>query len=504
MSKLRKSWVGLSAASLLAGSAGLVLLGTFSLPGCGSDPKPAATGTGGAGGGSGGSPVDGAAGSGGSAGDDGGTVDGGSDAPTTACKDEFIKVVADITADTTWECNSYILTKRINVTNNATLTIAAGSTVYGDGNASNVAALAVTRTGRVVAVGTPTSPIVFTSFANVGERMPGDTLGGIALLGKATINNGTCVGDPDPATTACEAPGFFQGAVEGIASTDPLGQFGGTDDTHDCGELRYVRVEFAGFAIAVDQELNGITVAGCGSKTKLSHIQVHRGFDDGVEFFGGTASIDHLLVTGQVDDGIDWDTGWRGKAQFVIIHEGYGTGDKAMEADSFTATEAQEPRSAPELWNVTLIGENRGIAMHLRRGTRGKLNNMILHGWTGGALDIEAAQVPLATEWPTHLSIEGSVFSMTPWVSTTESATADMGFDEAASLMDAARMNSTADPMLGSLDIKAPNYVPANAAAVNGKGTPPAGFDATATYAGAVEPGTATPWYAGWTAFPEK
>ena len=80
----------------------------------------------------------------------------------------------------------------------------------------------------------------------------------------------------------------------------------------------------------------------------------------------------------------------------------------------------------------------------------------------------------------------------------------DFGFDEAASLMDAARKNVTGmDPMLASKDIKAPNYVPASPA-VNNQATPPAGLDATATYAGAVKPGETAPWYAGWTAFPEN
>ena len=93
-----------------------------------------------------------------------------------------------------------------------------------------------------------------------------------------------------------------------------------------------------------------------------------------------------------------------------------------------------------------------------------------------------------------------------------EVADNDSGFDEAASLMAAARMNDTTmDPMfpagLNAAMIPAsPSYVPGNAAAVMGKATPGAGLDATATYAGAVAPGTAagSAWYDGWTAFPQN
>jgi hypothetical protein len=270
---------------------------------------------------------------------------------------------------------------------------------------------------------------------------------------------------------------------------------------------------------------------------------VHRGLDDGIEFFGGTAGADHVVISGVDDDGIDWDFGYSGKIQFLIIHQAYGTGDKGFESDNFTTTQTITPRSNPEIWNATMIAEtgNSKVGMHLRTGTWYKLRNFIVHGFgstttatlASGAINVDSSMMendPKA-DWPTNMSIENSVFFGGPLAPTedpamvdgtgacpTTTATApavannDFCFNEAAALMDAARMNTTTvDPMfpatLNQRVIAAnPSYVPGNAAAVMNKATPATPFDTTANYAGAVAPGTAagSAWYDGWTEFPEK
>jgi hypothetical protein len=495
------------AAWILAGCTALALLIAIPEMGCGSS---SANGTGGSTG-SGGADV-GSGGAGAGTGGGGPGTGGAGGGTTMACKNEMIQVISDITANTTWECNSYVLRTKIHIVGGATLTIAAGSTIYGEGGTDNPAALISTRDGKLVAVGTAEKPIVFTSIFPAGGRMSGDGLAGLVMLGRAPSNNGSCQGDADPSTTACDAPGFLQGNIEGIDAADPKGQYGGTDPTYNCGELKYVRVEFAGFIIGANNELNGITLGGCGSQTKLSYIQVHRGLDDGIEFFAGTASMDHVVLSGMDDDGLDWDFGWQGKVQFLIVHQGYGKGDKGFESDNNVTKEDAEPRSNPEIWNATLIGEGAKIGMHLRRGTRAKLRNFIVMNFGGGAVDIDATQVMPAAEWPNQLSIESSVFfpgtlAKNEIVGMTSDN--DMGFDEAAAIMDAARMNVVGmDPMIGAPVIATgnhtPNYIPAATAVVSGKATPPAPLDTTATYAGAVAPGTTTPWYAGWTSFPEN
>jgi hypothetical protein len=96
-----------------------------------------------------------------------------------------VTVSGDITANTTWTNNNiYMLTGGfVYVTNNATLTIEPGTIIKG-----NASTLVITRGAKLIADGTQTQPIVFTSYQTVGNRAPGDW-GGIILCGKAPIND---------------------------------------------------------------------------------------------------------------------------------------------------------------------------------------------------------------------------------------------------------------------------------------------------------------------------
>jgi hypothetical protein len=199
---------------------------------------------------------------------------------------------------------------------------------------SEVAALIVSRGSQLEAVGTAALPIVFTSGNAVGDRITGDWAG-VALLGNATLNNGT------------DTAGVFTDNLEGVDPTDARGIYGGNNDASSCGHLEYVRIEFGGDEFSTDNELNGLTLAGCGSGTTLSHIQVHRGKDDGIEFFGGTAGMDHVVISGASDDSLDWDQGWRGNVQFLVVHQFEGIGDAGFEADNYGSMELATPRSNP-------------------------------------------------------------------------------------------------------------------------------------------------------------
>lgn len=435
--------------------------------------------------------------------DGGGTDSGGEECPAE------VMVDADITADTTWSCPVYVLTQRVFVENGATLTIAAGTTILGEVGGAETTALIVTRGAELIARGTAGAPIVFTSGNPEGARLTGDWAG-VVLLGTASTNDGSCVDDGDTTTEACDAPGYLEDRVEGIPVTDDRGVYGGTADDSSCGELEHVRIEFAGAELSPDNELNGLTVGGCGSGTVLSHIQVHRGKDDGVEFFGGTASIDHLVISGSSDDGLDFDEGWRGNAQFVVIHQFAGSGDSGIEADNLGSNEDAEPRTNPTLFNFTMIGTPDTRVAVLREGMRGTLRNFVMSTF-GDPPDLRAADTDLSAEWPAQLSIENSFFhDVGDFPAETGADDDDLGFDEGAAIMDAARSNTfDVDPGIGSTSATAPDYVPTNTA-LNGQATPafnshaPDGWgDTAATYAGAFAP-AGTDWTAGWTAFPEN
>ena len=257
------------------------------------------------------------------------------------------------------------------------LTIEAGTTVFGNDQSF----ILVQRSSRIVADGTAEAPIVLTSSAEVGSRAPRDW-GGLVLNGRAPIN----VGD----NTASDP-----GSAPGEADT---GRFGGDDPADDSGVLRYVRVEFAGRDVDPENELNGIAFQGVGSGTVVDFVQVHMTQDDGVEFFGGTVNVKHVVITGANDDNVDWTDGWTGKAQFIIAQQLPESGSlssdpRGIEADNEEGNNSAEPYSSPILSNLTLIGRtgNEFEGMRLRRGTKGQIWNSVINGW-GPCVQVTEAQ----------------------------------------------------------------------------------------------------------------
>jgi hypothetical protein len=400
----------------------------------------------------------------------------------------------DITGDQTWEAkNTYILDGYVFVTG-GTLTIEAGTVIKGE----NGSALTITKDAKLDAVGTAAAPIVFTS--NKTPATPGDW-GGVVLLGKATIN---VTGGTNP--------------IEGFATSfgDRIVYGGGAapDDAHDCGTLRYARIEYAGFLLAPGNELNGLTIGACGSATEVSFVQSHLGQDDGVEVFGGAVNLRNLVITQPDDDALDWDLGWTGTAQFVIVQQKAGRGDKGFESDNHPSSFDSLPRSAPEIWNATLIGgdgpptDKKQGGFHLRKGTAGKINNSIVAFWNQFGADIDGQQS--VNQFGTALTIKNTYFVKSTMVDNVWPAGFDVngsgvendgGFDEVAQIGGDATNKVDVDPMLtDAKNITTPSFQPLPGSPVlTGCGTPPAGFDQTATFCGAIG---VDDWTTGWTAFP--
>lgn len=303
-----------------------------------------------------------------------------------------VEKAGEIDADETWTAdNVYVLTGKVFV--NAVLTIEPGTVIRGQ----NGSALVIAQEGSIDAAGTADDPIVFTSSKDSGAAA-GDW-GGVVLIGRAPIN---VQGGSDV------VEGFEQSEEDKV-------RYGGTDPADDCGTLRYVRIEYAGFELSQNNELNGLTVAGCGSDTELDFLQIHRGLDDGIEFFGGTANVKHLVVTHADDDSLDCDYGWQGKGQFIILKQDANTGDKGIECDNNGDNNDATPRTTPEIWNMTMIGSNDFASadtqggMHLRRGMAGSIHNAIIAYFRSFAVDVDGVVTVQQAE-AGDLSIESSYF----------------------------------------------------------------------------------------------
>jgi hypothetical protein len=402
----------------------------------------------------------------------------------------------DISQNVTWKCGVYELTKKVWVLAGATLTIEAGTTVVAGGAALEAPGLFVARGGKLLARGQRGRPIVFTSGKPAGARAAGDWAG-IALFGAARINTGrVCAGG---------MPGCLETVPPGFPASEAKAFFGGLDDGSSCGELDFVRIEFAGAPIDQVTEFNALTVAGCGSATKIRHLQVHRATDDGIELLGGTAALDHLVISGIEDDAIDWNMGWRGTAQFVAIFHHHAQGDNGIECASKTGDELAEPRSAPRIANVTMIsnGSRRHRAITFKEGTLGKMRNLIVQGFTFDVVNFMSTTTNLSTVWPSTLSIEHSFFWGNGAYQNDPIVDDDLSFPDQMAVEDPARNNRTdIDPQLASPDPSAPNFVPMNEA-LNDVTGPDFG-DTSASFAGAFKPRDPTPWTADWTAYPQN
>jgi hypothetical protein len=277
-----------------------------------------------------------------------------------------------------WNKNTlYKLSGFVFIGTGKVLKIEAGTIIQGmAGTGANASALIIARGGRIEAVGTASEPIIFTYDGDNGgtAATTRGQWGGLVLLGKASLNS-----------TGNES------AIEGIPTTEIRGLYGGTDDTDDSGILKYISIRHGGSNIGSNNELNGLTLGGVGTGTTLDYIEVIGNKDDGIEWFGGTVNAKHLIAAFCADDAIDYDEGYRGNNQFLIIHQdgtNAETADRGGEHDGGTDPEVGTPYATPVFYNATFIGSPTERILTFRDNAGGEYHNSIFTGF-GKGIDIE-------------------------------------------------------------------------------------------------------------------
>lgn len=305
----------------------------------------------------------------------------------------------DITQSITLS-GTILLQNKVYVTNGATVTILPGTILRGD--AATQGSLIITKGSKIIAEGTESNPIVFTSNQAVGNRAEGDW-GGLVILGQATNNQ----------------PGGLAN-IEGIVPTANT-QYGGNDDNDNSGILKYVRVEFAGIALEPNKEINGVTFGSVGRGTLVDYVQVSFSGDDSFEWFGGTVNCKHLIAYKGVDDDFDTDFGYRGNVQFGLAVRSEYLSDAAGDSNSFESdNDAQgssnTPQTAAIFSNFTIVGaradgsvtlpvgEKFEKAFRIRRNSSISIFNSLVVGWEKG-LSVEGTPVE------NNITLGTSVFS---------------------------------------------------------------------------------------------
>ncbi len=270
--------------------------------------------------------------------------------------------------------SNYLLRGRVGMPEGTTLTIEPGVVCFGENNTAGY--IVIERGATIDAIGTAAAPIILTSDQLPGEMSRGGW-GGLVIHGRAIANCADCLGGE-----SCESEG---GA----------GDYCGNEDCDYSGTIKYLRVEYSGVEISLNNELNSLTMNALGCQTEIDYVQTHMGSDDGFEWFGGKVVAKHLVATGISDDSFDWQMGFRGGVQFGIAQQYFDEGDKAIEADNNEYDYDAPCRSNPTLANLTLVGPDdpnhptgsRGI--HLRRGTDAQVFNSIVMGWTKAGIRLE-------------------------------------------------------------------------------------------------------------------
>jgi hypothetical protein len=454
---------------------------------------------------------------------------------------------ADITTDilasrTLFADTVYTLKGFIHVANGATLTIEAGTKIQGDYNTLG-STLLILRGAKIQAVGTAALPIVFTSSRAAGVRQPADW-GGLYLVGNAVDNRSGVVNIEGSGTDGATVVGGKNYFVQ---------YNGGNAPTDNSGTLKYVRVEFAGFAPLIDQEFNSFTFAAVGSGTRVSYVQALAGLDDSYEFFGGGFDIDHAVAYETGDDMYDMSEGWSGRMSYLIGYNSvqltprtgggfYSVDIQGIENDGCNGTGCDlgfnsTPFTIPLVANYTLIGcgdvacsgTGGGYGMMLRRGTGGYYVNGVLARWARGGISLRdsltfvragySATPNVAT---TDLAVLNNYFIETPQVfqaaNAPGAAVQQNAFDLTANSLILAAAGTTSSsifttlPAIGTAPtgVSSFDFTPATGSPIatgglatfTGKMATQAGTVITGTaYRGAADPaaGTNNKWWTGWT-----
>ena len=341
---------------------------------------------------------------------DGPVAEGGADAPSdgpipfeggdpcTNPNKPVVELKGEITANMTLKCDSdYVLVGVVTVAAPFTLTIQPNTTIYGDATidpaTNGLGTLLIPSGAKIMAIGQADKPIIFTSGKKLGAKYAGDggtiesgDWGGIYILGEAPVNTNA------------------QGTSTKI-SFGAKGTFGGSKTNSDSGHLEYVRIEYGGSKLPDGADGAALDLAGVGDATVIDHVMSRFSLNDCVEIIGGRAQLKHFLCQYPSDDGIAWEAGWTGKAQFVIVQGRPNINDGANGMQGRSGAVTALPQSEPSIYNATFIGQNRipdetlplgrtlQYGLRLEKFSRAHIMNSAFVGWSDSAIDLRGSNI---------------------------------------------------------------------------------------------------------------
>lgn len=291
----------------------------------------------------------------------------------------FRKIYGRINKDLTLtKEDKWLIDSVVSVYKGATLTIEPGTTVYFRtfSNNEKVSLLSIMRGGKIMAQGTRSEPVVFTSDRTLtGNAVRGDW-GGLSIHGSAPTNAGSTV----------IRDGF---------------RYGGTSAADNSGRLRFVRIEYSG-----KKDYHALQLFGVGSGTNIEYIQSFESYNNAFRIRGGRVSLKYISGIQHGGYGIWADEGWQGNGQFwlfqtdikaTLVPVNYWNQARSVEFRNDDSFYEKQPRTTFRLSNITLIGNGyadgtdngtrRGI--RVRTGSQGLLHNAVVTEFPGDAVRVE-------------------------------------------------------------------------------------------------------------------
>lgn len=271
------------------------------------------------------------------------------------------------------------------VNDGQTLEIEPGAVIKVGGEVNGLAsAIVVARGGKIMAEGTADNPIIFTSdlddLSDANDFGPSSAglWGSLIILGDGPIG----------------VDGANEAYIEGLPESDDRNLFGGSNETHNGGVLKYVSIRYTGAALGPGNEIQGLTLGGVGSATEISHVEIYSSDDDGIEIFGGDVNMDHIAIAWATDDALDLDNGWRGTVEDLFLVQLGNSGDHLGEWDG-AQPDGNARYTRATVNRATMMGAGDGsLAILTRDGGVVSINNSIIFDSFGRAIEVEDKDEP--------------------------------------------------------------------------------------------------------------
>ncbi len=272
---------------------------------------------------------------------------------------------------------TYLLSGNVFVTDSTTLTIEAGTVILGDYKSKG--SLVINNGSTIIAEGTQTDPIIFTS--NRDLKKPGDW-GGIFILGDAPVNK---IGDSWILDV-------------GLKPSDPsIMLYGGANNESGSGILKYVRIEYAGKRTKDNGYYSGLTLAGVGDNTFIENVMISYSQGNSLNVIGGELKLDNFISFRSRKNDLIFNYGAQVKiANSLVVKSPFysaSTGDSSIYLANYDDVEETDITKKSTHLNAT------------------NLTLMVLTDDLNNAIDIGLVNEALYVKEGATFSIEKSVFS---------------------------------------------------------------------------------------------